>query len=310
LTQEFTADIEIETAEIPYPDESPGRKSHRISFSWTKPHPDDASVAFQDHLTHVKKIREKQGARGRSDRSHEFAEELDCVIAKLETRTKDMIDTNVGPNVSSGAAEMEHDENKAEVGDDAARAEEQVCQFKESNASLFKKPRGRPRKGKTWDPVRGCWVEEEKHDEEATPINYRSSHRALSTDESSPLKRPPGPAPDGKYWDPILGDWMLQQDEEDYEETGSRWLAEAEKGKQESAALYCRVFGHPPPPPDAVQRRPRGRAPKGKKWVDHQGWVTDDEGEDYGEDKGEEVEAEVESLSSHPVSGDSVRYLP
>ena len=284
LTQEFTADIEIETAEIPYPDESPGRKSHRISFSWTKPHPDDASVAFQDHLTHVKKIREKQGARGRSDRSHEFAEELDCVIAKLEARTKDMIDANVGPNVSSGAAEMEHDEDKAEVDDDAEQ--EQVCQFKEWNASLFKKPRGRPRKGKTWDPVRGCWVEKEKHDEDAaTPINYRSSHRALSTGASAPLKRPPGPAPYGKYWDPILGDWMLQQDEEDREETG-----------------------HSPPPPDAVQRRPRGRAPKGKKWVDHQGWVTDNE--DDGEDEGEEVEAEVESLSSHPVSGDSVRYLP
>ena len=81
----FSADIEIVTVEMPYPWESPGPNSTAIGFTWTKPSPSGEKHTRDEHLHHVKHVRDKQLAR-KSKRGKDLGEALIKTVAKLERR--------------------------------------------------------------------------------------------------------------------------------------------------------------------------------------------------------------------------------
>lgn len=85
LSNGFTADIELFTADVPMPGEPIPARSHDIQFSWS------ATTTHAEHVTFVRKALKMQTAR-RTVRSVAFTSELQRLIYRLDAPPTDAAD--------------------------------------------------------------------------------------------------------------------------------------------------------------------------------------------------------------------------
>jgi len=183
-------------------------------------HPIPSPPQFME-ICHLQDVERKLRA-GINRMTDELNKNLEHQQALLKSNTKE--DAKIG--MSSVASSRKRKKEAREVGEKLAeesdeKGEEQkpnqpamewdkalMYWDKEQKTWLYRRPKGRPKKGKTWDAKEGIWVENESGDDSGGDDSGDDSGGDDSgDDDESEYRRPRGRAPNGMVWDPKKGVW-------------------------------------------------------------------------------------------------------